>query len=102
MRQYNFSEARRNFASVLETAKQEWIICIYKRNGEAYYLTPAKVKKSPLDVEGIDLHLSSSQIMSIVRESREKTYFWSISCSTTDVETARDSEQLTPRRALHT
>ena len=75
MRQYNFSEARKNFASVLETAKQEGIICIDKRNGEAYYLTPAKVKKSPLDVEGIDLRLSSSQIMSIVRESRERTYF---------------------------
>ncbi len=75
MRQYNFSEARKNFASVLETAKQEGIICIYKRNGEAYYLTPAKVKRSPLDVEGIDLRLSSTQITSIVRESRERTYF---------------------------
>lgn len=75
MRQYNFSEARKNFASVLETAKQEGIICIYKRNGEAYYLTPATVKKSPLDVEGIDLHLSSSQITSVVREGRERTYF---------------------------
>lgn len=75
MRQYNFSEARKNFASVLETAKQEGIICIYKRNGEAYYLTPAKVKRSPLDVEGIDLRLSSTQITSIVRENRERTYF---------------------------
>lgn len=75
MRQYNFSEARKNFASVLETAKQEGIICIYKRNGEAYYLTPAKIKKSPLDVEGIDLRLSSNQITSIVREGRERTYF---------------------------
>lgn len=75
MKQYNFSEARKNFASVLETAKQEGIICIYKRNGDAYYLTPAKVKKSPLDVEGVDLCLSSGQIMSIVREGRERTYF---------------------------
>jgi PHD/YefM family antitoxin component YafN of YafNO toxin-antitoxin module len=75
MRQYNFSEARKNFASVLETAKQEGIICIYKRNGEAYYLTPAKIKKSPLDVDGIDLRLSSTQITSIVREGRERTYF---------------------------
>lgn len=75
MRQYNFSEARKNFASVLETAKQEGIICIYKRNGEAYYLTPAKATKSPLDVEGIDLQLSDEQIMSIVRDSRERTYF---------------------------
>lgn len=75
MKQYNFTEARKNFASVLETAKQEGIICIYKRNGEAYYLTPVKTKKSPLDVEGIDLRLSSSQIISILSESRERTYF---------------------------
>ena len=75
MKQYNFTEARKNFASVLETAKQEGIICIYKRNGEAYDLTPAKTQKSPLDVEGIDLRLSCSQIMSILSESRERTYF---------------------------
>ncbi|WP_020397214.1 type II toxin-antitoxin system Phd/YefM family antitoxin [Thiolinea disciformis] len=75
MKQYNFTEARKNFASVLETAKQEGIICIYKRNGEAYYLTPVKTKKSPLDVEGIDLRLSNSQIISILSESRERTYF---------------------------
>ena len=75
MKQYNFTEARKNSASVLETAKQEGIICIYKRNGEAYYLTPAQTQKSPLDVEGIDLRLSSSQIMSILSKSRERTYF---------------------------
>ncbi|EIJ37020.1 type II toxin-antitoxin system Phd/YefM family antitoxin [Thiothrix nivea] len=75
MRQYNFTEARKNFASILETAKQEGIICIYKRNGEAYYLTPAKIKKSPLDVDGINLNLTSDQIVSIVRESRERNYF---------------------------
>lgn len=75
MKQYNFTEARENFASVLEIAKQERIICIYKRNGEAYYLTLAKTQKSPLDVEGIDLRLSNSQIMSILSESRERTYF---------------------------
>lgn len=75
MKQYNFTEARKNFASVLETAKQEGIICIYKRNGEAYYLISAKTQKSPLDVEGIDLRLSSNQIMSILSESRERTYF---------------------------
>lgn len=75
MKQYNFTEARKNFASVLETAKQEGIICIYKRNGEAYYLTPAKNQKSPLDVGGIDLCLSNREIISIVREGRERAYF---------------------------
>lgn len=33
MKRYNFREARDNFASVLEVAKQEGIICILKRDG---------------------------------------------------------------------
>jgi poly-gamma-glutamate capsule biosynthesis protein CapA/YwtB (metallophosphatase superfamily) len=61
MKKYNFTDARKNFASVLETAKQEGIVCIYKRNGETYYLTPAKGEKSPLDVEGVNLNLSNNQ-----------------------------------------
>ena len=55
MKQYNFTEARNNFASVLDVAKQEGIICIKKRNGESFYLTPVKIQKSPLDVAGVNL-----------------------------------------------
>ena len=75
MREYNFTEARNNFASVLDRAKKDGIICISKRDGESFYLTPAKTKKSPLDVEGIDLNLSRDEIVSTVKEGRKRSYF---------------------------
>lgn len=74
MKQFNFTEARNNFASVLDFAKQDGIICISKRDGESFYITPAKPKKSPLDVEGVELGLSSDEIVSIVNEGRERSY----------------------------
>jgi len=76
MKQFNFTEARNNFASILEIAKKEGVICISKRNGEAFYVTPVKPKKSPLDVEGVDLELSRDDITSIVKEGRDRTYTW--------------------------
>lgn len=76
MKQFNFTEARNNFASILEIAKQEGAICISKRDGEAFYITPAKPKKSPLDVKGVNLGLSREEITSIINESRERTYAW--------------------------
>ena len=74
MKQFNFTEARSNFAFVLETAKKEGAICIAKRDGEVFYLTPASSKKSPLDVEGINLGLSSDDIVSYVNETRSRDY----------------------------
>ena len=74
MKQFNFTEARNNFASVLELAKQEGIICISKRDGESFYIIPVKSKKSPLDIEGVNLGLSTTDIVSIVKEGRERNY----------------------------
>ena len=76
MKQFNFTEARNNFASILEVAKQEGVVCITKRDGEAFHVTPVKPKKSPLDVEGVDLGLSRDEITSLVNEGRERTYTW--------------------------
>ena len=74
MKQFNFTEARNNFASVLELAKQYGIICISKRDGESFYITPVKSKKSPLDIKGVNLGLSATDIVSIVNEGRERNY----------------------------
>lgn len=74
MREFNFTEARNNFASVLDFAKREGVICISKRDGESFYVTPVKPKKSPLDVEGVDLGLSATDIVSVVSEGRERNY----------------------------
>lgn len=74
MRGYSFTEARQHFASVLEEAKKEGVVCIKKRDGQAFYLKPATAKESPLDVEGVDLGLSSGEIVELLRNGRERQY----------------------------
>ncbi len=74
MREYSFTQARQHFASILEEAKKEGVVCIKKRDGQAFYLTPATAKKSPLDVEGVDLGLSSAEIVELLRKGRERQY----------------------------
>ncbi len=74
MREYSFTEARQHFASLLEEAKKEGAVCIKKRDGESFYLKPVVPKESPLDVKGVDLEISSSEIVDIIREGRERKY----------------------------
>ncbi len=74
MREYSFTEARQHFASLLEEAKNEGAVCIKKRDGESFYLKPVVPKKSPLDIKGVDLEISSSEIVDIIREGRERKY----------------------------
>ena len=74
MREYSFTEARQNFASILEEAKKEGVVCIKKRDGQAFYLKPAAPKKSPLDIEGVDLGLTSAEIVELLRKGREQRY----------------------------
>ena len=74
MKVYSFTEARQHFASLLDEAKKEGVVCIKKRDGESFYIKPVIQKKSPLDVAGVNLGLSASEIVDIVREGRERNH----------------------------
>ena len=74
MKEYSFTEARQHFASILDEAKKEGIVCVKKRDGEAFYIKPAISKKSPLDVKGVDLGMTATEILDAIRESRERKY----------------------------
>jgi len=74
VREYSFTQARQHFASILDEAKKEGIVCIKKQNGESFYIKPAMPKESPLDVEGVDLGVTSLEIVDAVRQGREKKY----------------------------
>jgi prevent-host-death family protein len=74
VKEYSFTEARQHFAAILEEAKKEGAVCIKKRDGEVFYIMPAKSKESPLDIKGVDLGLTSSEIVDAIRESRERSY----------------------------
>jgi antitoxin (DNA-binding transcriptional repressor) of toxin-antitoxin stability system len=72
MTSYTFSEARQNFASVLEKAKAEGGVLITRRDGTIFEIHPVPRKELPLDVRGIDLDLSAEEIVDTIRETRKR------------------------------
>lgn len=70
MKVYSYSEARQNFASVLDQARRDGRVGIRRRDGSTFVLQPEPVTRSPLDVEGVDLGISTDEIIAFVRESR--------------------------------
>jgi hypothetical protein len=74
MRVYSFSEARQNFASVLDQAKREGSVGIRRRDGSTFIIQPAPPMGSPLDVPGVNLGVTTDEIVSYVREARQFAY----------------------------
>lgn len=72
MTTYTFSAARQNFASVLEKAKAEGKVIIKRKDGSVFVIQHVSKTESPLEVEGVDLGLSATEIVNIVREVRER------------------------------
>jgi antitoxin (DNA-binding transcriptional repressor) of toxin-antitoxin stability system len=74
MKAYTYSEARENFASVLEEAEGEGAVEIRRRDGAVFRLSPApKSKSSPLDVPGVKPKATTDDLVAAVREGRERS-----------------------------
>ena len=73
MKVYTFSEARQNFATVLENAQKEGAVRITRRDGRTFTIQPVQESQSPLEVKGVKLKLNRNEIVAAVRESRERT-----------------------------
>ena len=72
MRVYTYSEARQSLASVLDVAQQEGAVRIRRRDGQLFVVRPESSDVSPLDVEGVDLGVTTDEIVSMIREGRER------------------------------
>ena len=72
MRVYTYSEARQNFASLLETAQQDGAVRIRRKDGSSFVVQPESSGASPLDVEGVGLGVTTDEIVSMIREGRER------------------------------
>ena len=68
---YTLKEAEDQLTAILERATVEGEVCIKGEKGRLFVLKPDS-RRSPLDVEGVDLDISREEIVSIVRESRER------------------------------
>ena len=72
MRTYTYSQARQNFASLLNQAQKEGKVLIKRRDGSTFVIQPIKSSGSPLDVKGIELSLSTEEVVQTLREVRER------------------------------
>jgi antitoxin (DNA-binding transcriptional repressor) of toxin-antitoxin stability system len=73
MKSYTYSEARGNFATVLDEAERDGAVEIRRRDGRFFRFVPARnTKTSPLDVKGVKLGLRAADLVAIVREGRER------------------------------
>ncbi len=54
--------------------KELFAMLVKRKDGQVFVIKPILKKKSPLDVPGVDLGVSTSEIVDIVRESREKRH----------------------------
>ena len=72
MKSYTFSEARQNFAAILEQARRDGAVRIQRRDGQSFVLTPEPAKASPLDIPGITpgKTITREDILQSIQESR--------------------------------
>jgi len=69
---YTYSEARQKLAKVLDQASTEGEVLIKRKDGRVFLIKPLNQRKSPLDVESVDLGISTEELVTLIRESREK------------------------------
>ena len=71
MQTYTENE-QENLSFLLERASRDGEVRIRRVNGQIFVLRPEQTKGSALDVAGIDLGVSTKEIVEIVRDGRER------------------------------
>lgn len=70
MNEYTYSEARQKLASLLEQAAKDGEVRIKRKDGRIFVIRPQPRRDSPLDVEGIDLGITTPEILAFIEEGR--------------------------------
>ena len=70
---YTYSEARQKPATLLDQAIREGQVKIRRKDGQTFVIRPEAEAVSSLDVEGVNLGITTGEIVQFVREGR-KTY----------------------------
>jgi hypothetical protein len=70
---YSYADARQRLAALLELALTEGQVKLRNRDGRIFVIRPERVvKASPFDVRSVKLPITKMDILSAVRESRER------------------------------
>ena len=70
---FTYSEARQSLSSVLDKAEATGKVLIRRQDGRTFALLPEVAPQSPLDVPSIKAHISTAEIISLVRAERSRT-----------------------------
>lgn len=71
MNVYTYTEARQQLASLLDQAAKEGEVRIKRKDGRVFVVKLQPSRKSPLEVEGINLGISSQEILDFIAEGRK-------------------------------
>ena len=71
---YTYSEARQKLATLLEQAAKEGEVRIRRKDGQTFVIRPESKSGSPLDIEGMDLGITTAEIVQCIREGRRTPY----------------------------
>ncbi len=71
MNVYTYSEARQNLASVLDQAARDGEVRIRRKDGQVFVVKLQPREKSPLEVEGVNLGITTSEIIDFIDEGRK-------------------------------
>ena len=67
---YTYTEARQNLASLLDLAIRKGEIRVKRKDGQTFVIRPERRAGSPLKVEGVNLGITTLEIVHFIRESR--------------------------------
>jgi len=70
MNVYTYTEARQNLASILDQAAREGEVRIKRKDGQVFVIRLQRGTKSPLEVEGIDLGVTTQEIVDFIDDGR--------------------------------
>jgi len=71
MNVYTYSEARQNLASLLDQAAREGEVRIRRKDGQVFVIRVQPKEKSPFEVRGVDLGISTQEILDFIDEGRK-------------------------------
>ncbi len=70
MKEFTYSEARQRFSALLDRARRDGAVRIRRRDGQVFVLRPDTRQGSPLDVPGINLDLTTEELLSTIEDGR--------------------------------
>jgi len=70
---FTYSQARQNLARLLDSARREGCVRIRRKGGQVFSVCPVQQsRRSPLDVKGVKTKATTQDILTAIRESRER------------------------------